>query len=252
MAPLDPYANWNRRSSDAFEEIEPIRRYFIVCEGANTEPWYFNAIIEQRERVCPRSQIQLVLLRKTDEDKDASAPNKLVKLARDTIKGERVAFQSSRDDRIFVIFDADIYAKKDATEYEELVKRQDEKIRFGVTFPSFELFLLLHFPDSLENEIIPNVDAILQNKRHGKKRFVSYLLTHSHGFDAKKNSTRVAQLAENVDVAIEQEKRVNQKVEDAVGRLTSNVGQLLESVFQEQDRRVKALENPKGIDPNEA
>ena len=41
----------------------------------------------------------------------------------------------------------------------------------------------------------------------------------------------LAGLTVPVDVAIEQEKRVNQKVEDAVGRLTSNVGQLLESVF---------------------
>lgn len=35
--PIKVYSNWNRRSSNGEEQIEPYRRYYIVCEGKNTK-----------------------------------------------------------------------------------------------------------------------------------------------------------------------------------------------------------------------
>ena len=36
MAPVRSYYNWNQRKSDTNEAIEPYRKYFFICEGANT------------------------------------------------------------------------------------------------------------------------------------------------------------------------------------------------------------------------
>ena len=69
--PIHTYTNWNVRPSDAEEQIEPFRKYFFICEGANTETFYFRKLIDLRktlnihplidirrfwtevERVCP-------------------------------------------------------------------------------------------------------------------------------------------------------------------------------------------------------
>ena len=37
MAPVRSYTNWNSRTTDEEEQIEPYRKYFFICEGANTE-----------------------------------------------------------------------------------------------------------------------------------------------------------------------------------------------------------------------
>lgn len=41
MPPVRSYTNWNMRASDNGKQIEPYRKYFFICEGANTETWYF-------------------------------------------------------------------------------------------------------------------------------------------------------------------------------------------------------------------
>ena len=46
MAPVRSYTNWNSRTTDEEEQIEPYRKYFFICEGANTETWYFKKLID--------------------------------------------------------------------------------------------------------------------------------------------------------------------------------------------------------------
>ena len=48
MAPVRSYYNWNQRKSDTNEAIEPYRKYFFICEGANTETWYFEKLLKPR------------------------------------------------------------------------------------------------------------------------------------------------------------------------------------------------------------
>lgn len=47
--PIHTYTNWNVRPSDAEEQIEPFRKYFFICEGANTETFYVTIAIEQEK-----------------------------------------------------------------------------------------------------------------------------------------------------------------------------------------------------------
>ena len=42
--PVYTYTNWNSRPSDNEEQIEPFRKYFFICEGANTETFYFKRL----------------------------------------------------------------------------------------------------------------------------------------------------------------------------------------------------------------
>ena len=51
MAPVRSYTNWNSRTTDEEEQIEPYRKYFFICEGANTETWYFKKLIEIRKEL---------------------------------------------------------------------------------------------------------------------------------------------------------------------------------------------------------
>ena len=39
--PVHTYTNWNSRPSDREEQVEPYRKYYFICEGANTEKLYF-------------------------------------------------------------------------------------------------------------------------------------------------------------------------------------------------------------------
>ena len=48
MAPVRSYTNWNSRTTDEEEQIEPYRKYFFICEGTNTETWYFKKLIDIR------------------------------------------------------------------------------------------------------------------------------------------------------------------------------------------------------------
>ena len=49
MAPIRSYTNWNSRASDEIEQQEPFRKYFFICEGLNTETWYFKKLIDIRK-----------------------------------------------------------------------------------------------------------------------------------------------------------------------------------------------------------
>lgn len=49
MAPVRSYYNWNQRKSDTNEAIEPYRKYFFICEGANTETLYFEKLVDYKK-----------------------------------------------------------------------------------------------------------------------------------------------------------------------------------------------------------
>lgn len=57
--PTHIYTNWNVRSSDSQEQIEPYRKYFFICEGAKTEPSYFKKLIGMRKQLGIHPMIDL-------------------------------------------------------------------------------------------------------------------------------------------------------------------------------------------------
>lgn len=62
--PVHTYTNWNTRPSDHEEQIEPFRKYYFICEGANTETFYFKRLIDLRKQLSIHPLIDIRLWEK--------------------------------------------------------------------------------------------------------------------------------------------------------------------------------------------
>ena len=47
--PIHTYTGWNVRNSAEDEQIEPYKKYIFICEGINTETFYFEKLIDLRK-----------------------------------------------------------------------------------------------------------------------------------------------------------------------------------------------------------
>lgn len=228
MSPIRTYTDWNKRPSDQEAQIEPYRKYFFICEGSNTEVWYFRKLIDLRKQLGIHPLIDIRLMEKTDEDKNLSNPKALIQFAELQKKVPDNQFDAEHD-KMVIVFDTDIYNKKDPKEYQKILELSGQQNILAVTNPSFELFLLLHYEGSYEDCILPNTDLILANKKEGKRRYITTLFTEKSGMNPKENPA-IGQLALNVDIAILQEEKLNQHIENAIGNLTSNIGKIIQTI----------------------
>ena len=99
----------------------------------------------------------------------------------------------------------------------------------AVSNPAFELFLLLHFEHAYEEDIKPNEEEIIKNQKVGNQTFIYKLLLARTGINPKKNS-EIGELAKKVDVAIEQEKKINEDIHVCKGKVTCNIGKIIEEI----------------------
>ena len=171
MAPVRSYTNWNSRTTDEEEQIEPYRKYFFICEGANTETWYFKKLIDIRKELNIHPLIDIRLLEKTEGDRDISFPRRLIEFAENQKENPEIAFDKERD-KMIVVFDGDIFEEK-VLDYDELVAEGEKNNILAVSNPAFELFLLLHYENSYEDDIEPNAEQIIQNEKDGHQTFIS-------------------------------------------------------------------------------
>ena len=139
MAPVRSYTNWNSRTTDEEEQIEPYRKYFFICEGANTETWYFKKLIDIRKELNIHPLIDIRLLEKTEGDRDISFPRRLIEFAENQKENPEIAFDKERD-KMIVVFDGDIFEEK-VLDYDELVAEGEKNnilapsaMRFIITF----------------------------------------------------------------------------------------------------------------------
>lgn len=234
MPPVCEYSTWKIRSSDAHEKIEPKRKYVFICEGRNTEERYFRELIDNIKDLDLDPQVDIRLWEKTEDDKGLSNPRALVKFAHEEKKNEELRYVSGHD-RMVIVFDADIYcrvgegrtgADEGLAEYQQVLDELEEDDIPAVTNPSFELFLLLHREGAYEKTIRPHAKELLENRKVGSKRYAQTLFTSVFNMNPKKSS-RVGTLAKDVDIAIAEERGLNQEVTDAnlcLNHLTCNIG----------------------------
>lgn len=228
MAPVRNYSNWNQRSSDLHEQVEPYQKFFFICEGANTEVFYFKKLIDYRKQLGIHPLIDLCLLEKTDEDRTISYPLHLLDFAEQQKGNDEIHFDPERDQMIVVI-DADIFESRSAAYETVLAKAEEFKDRLAVSNPAFELFLLLHIEGSLETDILPNAEAILKNEKTGRKTFIYNLLLSRTHMNSKTNA-QIGALAANVDVAIRQEQHLNEDIHQCHSQLTCNIGKIISEI----------------------
>ena len=227
MAPVKSYNNWNSRKGDEEIQIEPYRKYFFICEGANTETWYFMKLIDIKKSLNINPIIDIRLLEKTEEDKDISFPRNLIDFAEAQKDNIELAFDKERD-KMVVVFDADIFESR-VDGYEDLIASNTNGNILAVSNPAFELFLLLHCKGAYEEYILPNEAEIIGNKKVGKHRFIHKLVSELTGMNSKTNP-QIGELARQIDIAILQEKKINQDICEASGKITCNIGNIIESI----------------------
>ncbi len=229
--PVHTYTNWNSRTSDHEEQVEPYRKYFFICEGANTETFYFRRLIDLRKQLGIHHLIDIRLWEKTEGDKDISFPKNLLAFAESQKQDKANGFDIERD-KMVVVFDGDIFEDK-VKGYEELIAAIEVQDIAAVTNPSFELFLILHFDGSYEKYIQGHEEDFFR-KLDGEKHGHAYsVLLELSGKNAKSNP-EIGKLADQVLVAIEQEKKINQDIHMLKGRVSSNVGFVIESIINEK------------------
>ncbi|XCP85728.1 RloB family protein [Roseburia hominis] len=233
MAPIRTYTDWNKRPSDAEEQKEPFRKYFFICEGSNTEVWYFRKLIDMRKKLEIHPLIDIRLMEKTEEDAHLSNPKALIEFA-EMKKGIVKNKFDSKHDKMVVVFDADIYKNK-PDKFKEVYEMGQKNHILAITNPSFELFLLLHYEGAYEELILPNRDEILENRKVGKRRYITALFTNKSEMNPKENPA-IGELAANIHTAIEQEGKLNQDAENALGNLTSNIGKIIQGIIDDEGK----------------
>lgn len=231
MAPITLRSGWNKRSTDSKEKIEPFRKYIFICEGANTEVYYFEKLINMRKELGIHDMIDICLLEKTGKERDISYPKALVELAKKYKRKVENNFDSKRD-KMIIVFDADIFEEK-VKGYDELITEIEKEDIAAVTNPNFELFLLLHLENSYENFIKDNENRFLLKDEKDKYSYAFKLLSQKTKMNAKKNK-QIGCLAKNIKIAIEQEKKINQDIHNINGKVSSNIGKIIENIIQDR------------------
>lgn len=229
--PVHTYTNWNSRPSDQEEQIEPFRKYFFICEGANTETFYFKRLIDLRKQLGIHPLIDIRLWEKTDEDRNLSFAKNLVDFAEKQKQNPENDFDTERD-KMVVVFDGDIFEEK-VQGYDELIASIEENDIAAVTNPGFELFLILHIEGSFEQYIKGHETEFLSIDEKGKYSHAYNILLELTGMNAKKNAD-IGGLADKVLVAIAQEKSINQDIHRLKGNISSNVGKVIEDIINEK------------------
>lgn len=228
--PVHTYTNWNSRPSDQVEQIEPFRKYFFICEGANTETFYFRRLIDLRKQLGIHPLIDIRLWEKTDEDRNLSFAKNLVSFAEKQKQNPDNDFDYERD-KMVIVFDGDIFEEK-VQGYDDLISQIEKTDIAGVTNPCFELFLLLHIPGSYEERIKGHEMDFLSRDEDGKYSYAYNVLRDLTGMNAKKNP-EIGKLADNVLIAISQEKLINQDIHVIKGKVSSNIGKIIEEIINE-------------------
>lgn len=205
------------------------RKYYFICEGANTETFYFKRLIDNRKELKLNPLVEIRLLEKTGKDRNLSYAKKLAEFAKAQKKDPANDFDPKYD-KLVVVFDGDIFEEK-VSGYDELIRYIEEEGDIaGVTNPGFELFLLLHIDGSYEEYITEREDEFL---KMDEKRMYSHAYRILHdltGMNAKTNP-EIGKLAGNILVAIAQEKRLNQDIHNLKGRVSSNIGKIIEDIM---------------------
>lgn len=229
--PVHTYTNWNSRPSDNEEQMEPFRKYFFICEGANTETFYFKTLIDLRKQLGIHPLIDIRLWEKTDEDRNLSFAKNLADFAESQKNIPDNDFDPDRD-KMVIVFDGDIFEEK-VQGYDELITSIEEKDIAAVTNPGFELFLILHVDGSFEKYIKSHEAEFLSVDEKGKYSHAYNILHELTGMNAKTNP-RIGELANNVLIAITQEKQINQDIHQLKGNVSSNIGKIIEDIIKEK------------------
>lgn len=212
---------------------EPNKKVFIVCEGDRTEVKYFSGLRDHAKELGINDLLEIIIMEKNPEFKGTSDPYGLIRLANLTIRKfecdeecEDMGIYDKKRDKFLIVMDRD---KGSDLNYHEFINKYKDEFILGITNPCFELWLLLHKEDSVENIIKPRYKEILENGRVSNSHtYVSKLVSDEFHMNPK-TGMKFSKFKAKVLYAIEQEKKLEQDLYKLENRVGSNIGKIIES-----------------------
>ena len=231
MSPLREFRSLTNRFDEDIK-IEPLRRYYLIFEGANTERKYFQGIDNNRKELGINSQIELVILHKEGDISSFSHPIKLLELIEEKKKSLKTDGKFDKAiDRFVIVFDRDSY--ENLEDYVEFIEKASADNILTVTSPCFELWLILHYENAVEKYVATNKDRLFDNEKVSRAHsFASNLFSEISGTNPKSGSF-FNKLKGGIDLAVEQEKALEQDILKMTTEIGSNVGVLIEQMRED-------------------
>jgi hypothetical protein len=124
-----------RKDFKRIEGVKSSRLIVIAAEGRATENIYFEAM---RQEFCA-SNVQLVVLNREDDNSSPANVHRQLKAFLDE-------YNIQDDDQLWVVIDRDDWKEKMLAEVAQLCQ-QNDNLRFCMSNPCFELWLILHLED---------------------------------------------------------------------------------------------------------
>ncbi len=149
-----------RRASLLDRSVQPrdARIFWVIVEGAETEPAYFRALIERG--LIPSHRVKLEVL---SPPNNASAPLHLEALAEDTMARVR----REPMDEVWLVFDVDLQSGstrvRQIHQVDQFARQKGWNV--AVSNPCFEVWYLLHLTDDLSaiDRTCASVEAALRH-----------------------------------------------------------------------------------------
>jgi hypothetical protein len=215
-----PYGK--RYAEDSFLE-EPKKRYFIACEGEKTEYHYFKGVMEFRDEIGIHPLIEIIPVK--HEKNTGSNPLTIYKEAEEAVKKLSNFFPG---DQLCIIADRDQHSFTEA-QYKQLVDANEKKeIRFCITNPCIEFWLLLHLCDASEYDKA----VLLENKKNKKRTQTElYLMDKLGGGYSKRNLHFSLNYKDTVRTAIRNSKKYVTDCRALEHEIGTNLGLLIEEML---------------------
>ena len=213
--------------SNSKEKIEK-KKYLLVVEGSKTEIDYFNGIFNYRKELDIDELIDITVVEREEVNRNDSHPNHLLqgilkKIGKiETDEEYECITYKEEIDEVWLIFDRDEgnFSKEQFADI--LRKCNENKFKIGLTNPTFEFWLLLHFPyiEQYKRE------DLLENRRENtRKRYLDKLL--SEKLNGYNKLIQFEKIKDNINLAIAQEKYFEQRIPEIFETLVSNIGTMI-------------------------
>ena len=124
-----------RKDFQRIEGVKSSRLIVIAAEGRATENIYFEAM---RQELCA-TNVQLVVLNREDDNSNPANVHRQIKDFMDE-------YNILDDDQLWIVIDRDDWKEKMLADITQLCQ-QNSNLRFCMSNPCFELWLILHLED---------------------------------------------------------------------------------------------------------
>jgi hypothetical protein len=213
------------RERKDFKRISGVRdaRLFVVAtEGEQTEARYFEQLVSEDYYYSSRVHLEII-----PAEDGKSAPKHVI--AR--LDEFRRSYKLRKGDELWILIDRDhrSWNERQLATAQQLCKQKN--YRFGLTNPSFELWLILHLCD------VPSFppeerESIRENRRIGSRTYCEGILVRENG-SYNKVDPDLSRIISNVELALDRNKRLTQNHSvDLFTHIGSTIDLLIESLIE--------------------